>query len=74
MLIQTKILCEVDEATWWDDFMFDLTRYVSHSRFDEDYSSLLLTGMVAPIMIQISFDDLVEHLEILNTFETISLN
>jgi len=73
MLIQTKIYCELDETNWWDDYMFDLSNYISHSRSD-DFSLLLLRGMDGPVTIQLSFEDLATQLQILNTFETISLN
>ena len=56
MLIQTKIYCELDETNWWDDYMFDLSNYISHSRSD-DFSLLLLRGMDGPVTIQLSFDE-----------------
>jgi len=78
MLIRTKVLNieykEGDIKTeQWDDFQFRLNGYLAHA-MEGDYSELFLNGLPHSIIIQLSFDELSAELEILNNFETISLN
>jgi hypothetical protein len=77
MTIQTKILCidETEHSTVevWEKFRFDVRCYISHSEHDYG-STLYLSGMPGPVVIQLTFEELSFELENLNTFEYLSMN
>lgn len=79
MLIQTKIFCSYDNdvsgdvESWWDDFCFDINRYICHSEH-ENGSVLNLDGLKYPITVQLTFDELTFMYEQKSSFQTITLN
>ena len=73
MFITTKILVVTEEGEHWEDFGFNLSLYVFHER-DQFGSVLMLRYMEFPVTVQLSFEEITEHLQILNTFETVNLN
>ena len=73
MFITTKILIVSKDGEYWEDYTFNLSLYVCHER-DGDWSVVQLKCMEFPVTVQLSFEEITEHLQILNTFETVNLN
>ena len=73
MIVQTKILVETETGDIWEDYSLNLALYVCHQR-DEYGSIVQLKWLDFPVNVQLSFEEITEYLQILNTFETVSLN